>query len=91
MKPERIQQRMVEVPAWTPVDRVRAMMRTFAFNHFESAAAFVDRVGQLSGAYQRWPDVRIRGAQVTLTLPGATSGELTEDDFDLAVLIEHQP
>jgi 4a-hydroxytetrahydrobiopterin dehydratase len=61
-----------------------ALQRTFTFEDFLGAMAFVNRVAELAEQHQHHPDIMIRYNKVTLTLTTHDAGGLTEKDFALA-------
>jgi len=62
--------------------------RTYAFEGFKAAMAFVNRVAELADAIDHHPDILVQYGKVTLTLTSHDSGGLTERDFRLAALID---
>jgi 4a-hydroxytetrahydrobiopterin dehydratase len=74
------------VPGWARAGR--AIARTYRFDDFRSALAFVNRVGELAERQQHHPDIDIRYNQVTLSLWTHDAGGLTERDFKLAAAID---
>ena len=79
---EDIDAKLVEFPDWTLSGD--AIHRTFNFDDFLSAMAFVSRVAQLAEEHQHHPDIMIRYNKVTLTLSTHEAGGLTEEDFAFA-------
>ena len=61
-----------------------ALQRTFGFEDFVSAMAFVNRVAELAEEMQHHPDIMIRYRKVTLTLSTHDAGGLTDKDFKFA-------
>ena len=61
-----------------------ALQRTFAFDDFVGAMAFVNRVAELAEAHVHHPDIMVRYNKVTLTISTHDAGGLTEKDFALA-------
>ena len=70
------------VPEWEPIPG--AIARTFQFEDFPTAIAFVDQIAKLAEAAGHHPDIDIRWHKVTLTLTTHDAGGLTEKDFALA-------
>jgi 4a-hydroxytetrahydrobiopterin dehydratase len=70
------------VPEWEPIPG--AIARTFQFEDFPTAIAFVDQIAKLAEAAGHHPDIDIRWNKVTLTLTTHDAGGLTEKDFALA-------
>ncbi len=69
-------------PEWT-VDG-EEISRTFVFDGFAAAIAFVVRVGFLAEAADHHPDIDIRWNKVTLRLTTHSAGALTGKDVALA-------
>ncbi len=81
-----IRDRLREVPRWT---RARnAISRTWTFDDFRPALAFINRVGGLAEAANHHPDIYNSWATVRLTLTTHDAGGLTVRDFDLAKAID---
>jgi 4a-hydroxytetrahydrobiopterin dehydratase len=68
--------------SWTEVDN--ALERTFQFDSFVDALAFVNRVGELAEAENHHPDIAIHYNRVTLRWWTHTAGGITDRDRDLA-------
>jgi 4a-hydroxytetrahydrobiopterin dehydratase len=71
-----------ETEGWTEVDD--ALERTFVFDGFVQALAFVNRVGELAETENHHPDIRIEYSRVTLRWWTHTAGGVTDRDRDLA-------
>jgi 4a-hydroxytetrahydrobiopterin dehydratase len=68
---------------WTEVGK--ALERTFEFDDFVAALAFVNRVGELAEAENHHPDIAIHYNRVTLRWWTHTAGGITDRDRELAV------
>jgi 4a-hydroxytetrahydrobiopterin dehydratase len=79
---EDIEARLEAFPDWS--QNGDALQRTFSFEDFLSAMAFVRRIADLAEEHQHHPDIMIRYNKVTLTLTTHDAGGLTEKDFALA-------
>ena len=77
---------LARVPGWTRAGR--AITRTYHFDDFGGALAFVARVGEVAEREQHHPDIDIRYNQVTLSMWTHDAGGLTERDFRLASAID---
>jgi len=77
-----IQSRLSSLPEWTELGG--SIQRTYQFDDFVRAIAFVDHVADLAERAQHHPDILIRYNKVTLTLSTHDAGGITEKDFDLA-------
>jgi 4a-hydroxytetrahydrobiopterin dehydratase len=60
------------------------LVRTFKFQDFVTALAFVNRVGELAEKAGHHPDIDIRYNKVRLALVTHDAAGLTNKDFDLA-------
>lgn len=72
----------VAIADWSEVDG--ALERTFQFENFVAALAFVNRVGDLAEAENHHPDIAIHYNRVTLRWWTHTAGGITDRDRDLA-------
>jgi 4a-hydroxytetrahydrobiopterin dehydratase len=77
---------LARVPGWTRAGR--AITRTYRFDDFRGALAFVNRVGELAERAQHHPDIDIRYNEVTLSMWTHDAGGLSERDFRLAATID---
>ena len=77
-----IQEKLRAIPGWEREGD--AIRRTYAFDGFKSAMAFVNRVAALADARDHHPDMLVQYSRVTLTLSTHDAGGLTDRDFDLA-------
>ena len=67
---------------WTEVGK--ALERTFEFETFVDALAFVNRVGELAEAENHHPDIAIHYNRVTLRWWSHDAGGITNRDRELA-------
>ncbi len=81
-----IRERLPGVPRWALEDR--ALSRTWTFDDFPQALAFINRVGELAEAADHHPDIHNSWATVRLSLTTHDAGGLTDRDFDLARKID---
>ena len=65
-----------------------AIEKTFKFEDFPKAMAFVNRVAEEAEAAQHHPDIDIRWNQVTMSLSTHDAGGLTEKDMHMAGRID---
>ena len=77
---------LARLPGWARAGR--AIARTYRFEDFRGALAFVNRVGALAERQQHHPDIDIRYNEVTLSVWTHDAGGLTERDFRLAAAID---
>jgi 4a-hydroxytetrahydrobiopterin dehydratase len=73
---------LVKPEGWTEVGK--ALERTFEFESFVDALAFVNRVGELAEAEKHHPDIAIHYNRVTLRWWTHTAGGITDRDRELA-------
>lgn len=81
-----ITSRLREVPEWTRIGA--AITRTWIFDDFPPALAFINRVGELAESANHHPDLFNSWATVRLSLTTHDAGGLTDRDFDLARRID---
>jgi 4a-hydroxytetrahydrobiopterin dehydratase len=67
-----------------------AITKTFTYQDFRQALAFVNRVAEPAEEMNHHPDVTIHWNEVTMTLWTHASGGLTMKDFDLARAIDER-
>jgi len=78
--------RLADVPAWTRTGS--AIARSWKFEDFKEALAFINRVGALAEAANHHPDISNSWNRVILSLTTHDRGGLTALDFDLAKKID---
>jgi len=78
--------RLAEVPKWTRIGS--AITRSWEFEDFVGALAFINKIGALAEAMNHHPDIVNSWNKVTLTLTTHDRGGLTELDFELAKKID---
>jgi len=83
---DQIQDAMGSIPQWTELNG--ELQRTYQFDDFKQALAFVQRVAQAAERRQHHPDILIRYNKVTLTLTTHDAGGITDKDFELAAEID---
>lgn len=77
-----IDEKLQEFPEWSQSGET--LQRTFRFDDFLGAMAFVSRITDLAEEHQHHPDILIRYNKVTLTLSTHDAGGITEKDFNYA-------
>jgi 4a-hydroxytetrahydrobiopterin dehydratase len=77
---------LARVPGWRREGRT--ITRSYRFERFREALAFVNRVGELAERQNHHPDIAIHYTEVTLTLWSHDAGGVTGRDFRLAVAID---
>ena len=79
---EQVEARIAELPQWAL--NGESLQRTFNFDDFVAAIAFVNQVADLAESMQHHPDIMLRYSKVTLTLTTHDANGLTESDFSFA-------
>jgi 4a-hydroxytetrahydrobiopterin dehydratase len=82
LTPKQVEERLGSLPGWHMQDG--ELTRTFKFQDFVAALAFVNRVAVLAEQAGHHPDMDIRYNQVRLGLVTHDAGGITASDFDLA-------
>jgi len=80
---DQIEAGLGDLPEWT--QNGDAIQRTFGFDDFVQAMAFVNRVADRAEEVQHHPDILVRYAKVTLTLSTHDAGGLSEKDLSFAM------
>ena len=75
------------LPGWSRAGD--EIVKTFAFESFAAAIAFVVRVGFLAERADHHPDIDVRWRNVRIALSTHSEHGLTNRDLDLAAEIEH--
>lgn len=83
--PEEVALHLGALPGWKIEDGT--LTRTFRFEDFSAALAFVNQVGKRAEEAGHHPDIDIRYNQVRLGLVTHDAGGLTAKDFDLAAAV----
>ncbi len=81
--------RLLDTPEWSRDGA--AITRTWTFDDFPPALAFINRVGELAESANHHPDIFNSWATVRLSLTTHDAGGLTDRDFDLARKIDALP
>jgi 4a-hydroxytetrahydrobiopterin dehydratase len=77
-----------EVPAWTIVQKGRAMERMYRFGNFREALAFADRVGALADSEGHHPDICFGWGYAKVSLQTKKIKGPHENDFIMAAKID---
>jgi 4a-hydroxytetrahydrobiopterin dehydratase len=83
---EQIAQMLQKTPQWRRIGK--EITRTFQFNNFREALAFVVHVGLLAERMNHHPYIAIHYKTVILNLTTHSEDGLTEKDFELARQID---
>ena len=81
-----IAKRLVRLQGWKKEGKF--ISRTFEFDHFMDAIAFVNEVAEAAERQEHHPDINIRYTTVKLSIQTHSEGGVTEWDFDLAKAID---
>ncbi len=85
MKPERIQDRLVEVPEWKKVAVLSEVIEWHqTFSSFNQVIEVLVEIALLVERFGRAPEIRIQGNGLTLRLG---TGGLEDADFDFAEVV----
>ena len=77
---------MRSLPRWKHTEG--RLTKSFVFDSFSEALAFVNRAGALAEDADHHPDIAISGAGVTLSLVTHASGGITAKDTDMAAQLD---
>lgn len=83
---QEISQKLQTIPSWQLRDQ--RLEKTFKFNNFIEAIAFVNRLVTPAESLGHHPDITINYNRVTLSLTTHDVGGLSNLDFDLAQQID---
>jgi 4a-hydroxytetrahydrobiopterin dehydratase len=86
LSPEEATSRLATLPDWQIENG--ELTRTFSFESFLAALAFVNRVGERAEQAGHHPDIDIRYNRVRLSLVTHDAGGLTAKDFELAAVAD---
>jgi 4a-hydroxytetrahydrobiopterin dehydratase len=86
IKSSELKERMKKVPEWEL--EKKHIERTFEFDDFADAIAFVNSVAEVAEEEEHHPDIDIRYNKVRLILSTHSKGGPTELDFGLAERID---
>lgn len=81
-----VEARLSSAPGWRR--EAQEIRKTYQFDSFQDAIAFVRRVAELAERADHHPDIDIRYDRVSLALSTHSAGGLTARDFDLAAEID---
>lgn len=84
---EQAQDFLPHVPGWELSEDATSITRTFPFNDFKKALAFVNEVGQVAEEEWHHPDISLSWGRVSVTLTTHSIRGLSENDFILAAKI----
>ncbi len=90
LESDRIDELAAQVPDWEVEDDER-IWRTFEFENFAQALAFVNRVGELAEHQHHHPDISLSWGMARVELSTHSIGGLSENDFIVAAKIDQLP
>ena len=73
---------------WNYNDVYRQIQKEFSFNSFESAATFVQHVASIASELSHYPEILVKGSNVTITSTTSEVNGITDKDIALAESIE---
>lgn len=83
---EAIAERIGEIKTWVKEDE--HLKKRFAFENFAEALEFVNRVGAVAEKLDHHPDITFGWGYAEFAITTHDAGGLTQNDFDLAQMIE---
>lgn len=86
MSPTEVKSRLKGLKGWK--SQGRFITRTFEFDHFMDAIAFVNEVAEAAERQEHHPDISIRYTTVKLSVQTHDEGGVTEWDFELARAVD---
>jgi 4a-hydroxytetrahydrobiopterin dehydratase len=82
-----VKSRLKELKGWKQEGKF--ITRTFKFDHFMDAIAFVNEVAEAAEREEHHPDINVRYTTVKLSIQTHSKGGVTEWDVDLARAIDN--
>lgn len=87
---EQYQPLLAQVPGWS-VNGAGHLEKSYSFDGFAPALAFVDRLGALAEEEGHHPDIHLSWGKVLVEIWTHKAGGLTESDFILAAKTDELP
>jgi 4a-hydroxytetrahydrobiopterin dehydratase len=88
LTPEQASALRVQAPDWTLLDDASRIERSFRFQNFREALAFVQQVGEIAESEGHHPDVRFGWGYASISLQTKKIKGLHENDFIMAAKID---
>ncbi|MGI8650180.1 MAG: 4a-hydroxytetrahydrobiopterin dehydratase [Rubrobacter sp.] len=88
LKGEELREHTNRIPDWEVSDDEVGISRSFAFNDFAGALAFVNRVGELAEQQNHHPDIAFGWGRAEVSLTSHDASGLTERDIELAAKVD---
>lgn len=85
LEPSEVQEKLKSHGGWILDDEGRAIIKTFGFENFRQAFAFMTECALAAERLGHHPDWKNSWATVDVSLSTHSVGGLTEDDFRLAL------
>jgi len=79
---------LYQASSWTIADDASRIVRTFRFENFKEAMAFVNKIGELSETEGHHPDIAFGWGYATVTMQTHKIKGLHENDFIMAAKID---
>lgn len=88
LTPEQASALRAQAPDWTLLDDASRIERSFRFQNFREALAFVQQVGELAESEGHHPDVSFGWGYASISLQTKKIKGLHENDFIMAAKID---
>lgn len=88
MERERAEQLIAELPGWRLLENGTRIERTFTFENFLEAQAFVNRVGEVAEAEGHHPDITFGWGYASVVFFTHKINGLHENDFIMAAKVD---
>tara|TARA_B100001250_G_scaffold37736_1_gene30141 strand:- start:213 stop:506 length:294 start_codon:yes stop_codon:yes gene_type:complete len=85
---ENVEKSLNGLDDWNYNDVYRQIQKVFSFNSFESAATFVQHVANIASELSHYPEILMKGSNVTVTSTTSDDNGVTDNDIALAESIE---
>jgi 4a-hydroxytetrahydrobiopterin dehydratase len=86
---DELRRRAAALPEWR-VREDRLLSKTFVFPDFQTALAFVNRIGAAAEEQGHHPDIHLTWGRVDVETSTHDAGGITESDFTLAAEVDRQ-
>jgi 4a-hydroxytetrahydrobiopterin dehydratase len=91
LTPEEAETYRRQAPTWSLADDATCIERTYRLRNFRDAFAFVEQIAALAETEGHHPDISFGWGYVTVSLRTKKIKGLHENDFIMAVKIDHIP
>ena len=85
---ENVEKSLIGLDGWNYNDVYRQIQKDFSFNSFESATTFVQHVASIASELSHYPEILVKGSNVTITSTTSDVNGITDNDIALAESIE---